>query len=161
MKNISSTGFQIEVASTTGAYDTSDYVCFTWIAIGTYSSGYGADLAEYYLTHDTSLDAAEIVAIDPNNDIAVTKANPATNPAVIGIVSTQAGIILGNKDGTTPGVKTSITGQEVENGSKTVPVALAGRVPVKVSLENGPIYRGDLVPLPDPSPRPLSVQDPG
>ncbi|QHO62982.1 hypothetical protein MICH65_0001 [Candidatus Chazhemtobacterium aquaticus] len=147
MKNISTTGFQIEVGSSTGAYDTSDYVCFTWIAIGSYSSGYGADLAEYYLTHDASLDAAEIVAIDPDNDIAVTKADPTTNPAVIGIVSTQAGAILGNKDGTTPGVETSITGQEVENGSKTVPVALAGRVPVKVSLENGPIYRGDALTL--------------
>jgi hypothetical protein len=142
VRDITASNFDIAVGSGTGNYNTNDYVCFTWIAIGTYSAGYGADIAEYYLTFDKNIDAADIVAVDPNNDIAVVKADKKSNK-IVGVVSTHAGIILGNADGTTEGVKTSITGNEIKKGAKTVPLALAGRVPVKVSLENGVIKRGD------------------
>lgn len=104
----------------------------------------GADVAEWYISHDLTVEEADLVAIDPLKDVAVSKtARGVTGPA-IGIVSTKPGLVLGKNDGTTPGVPTSVTGEEVASGqAKAVPVALTGRVPLKVSLENGPIYRGD------------------
>lgn len=120
---------------------------FSWMAIGPYSqvSNSGADLAENYLTYDLDLEAAEVVAIDPNKDISVKRAGRG-DQNTIGVVATFPEILIGNSDGTTGGVVTSITGEEVRTGqAKTVPIALAGRVPVKVTLENGPIKRGDFL----------------
>ncbi len=104
----------------------------------------GADVAEWYISHDLTVEETDLVAIDPFKDVAVSKAaRGATGPA-IGIVSTKPGLVLGKNDGTTPGVPTSVSGEEVASGqAKAVPVALTGRVPLKMSLENGPIYRGD------------------
>jgi len=118
-----------------------------WMAIGPSSqiSGSGADLAENYLTYDKTLEAGDVVSIDSAKDVAVKKASIGDQRA-IGIIATKPAIVIGNTDGTTEGVKTSITGEEVRTGqAKTVPVALAGRVPVKVTLENGPIKRGDFL----------------
>ena len=145
MASISTTNFTIRTASSTGTYDGADYICYTWIAIGTYA-GVGADLSENYLTYDPSLTAGEIVAVDTNNDISVAKTNEKTDKAAIGVVSTYPEITMGSQDGTTGGVDTSITGQEIQSGNaKTVAVALSGRVPVKVNLENGPIKKGDAI----------------
>lgn len=60
-------------------------------------------------------------------------ANSAAAKRVIGIVSTAPGLTLGG------------FGQEELVGYKKVAVALAGRVPVKISLENGPIEVGDRI----------------
>jgi len=64
----------------------------------------------------------------------------------LGIVSTAPGLSLGEDNGQTGGVITSITGEEVTSGqAKVVPIALSGRVPVKANLENGPIVKGDAI----------------
>jgi hypothetical protein len=55
------------------------------------------------------------------------------NKRVLGVVSTKPGITLGG------------FGQEELLNYKKVPLALAGRVPVKVTLENGPIEIGDRI----------------
>jgi hypothetical protein len=119
---------------------------FGWIAIGPYSNASGADLAENYLTYDKTVAAGDVVGVDPNKDISVIKTRGAMDNSAIGIIATQPQIKLGPENGTTPGVQTSITGNEVASGeAKSVPVALAGRVPVKVTLENGAIKRGDFL----------------
>ena len=85
------------------------------------------DLAEAYPTSDPTLAAGEIVMIDRGNATHVARASE--SDMVIGIISTNPGFTLGT----------------VDDSNK--PVALAGRVPVKVSLEGGPIAIGDRIAL--------------
>ncbi|MEM5799561.1 MAG: hypothetical protein QXZ43_02765 [Candidatus Aenigmatarchaeota archaeon] len=86
-----------------------------------------ADVAEYYPTED-NLSPGDLVSINYSKNLltpfAVKKAEKGEN--VIGVVSVSPGIAIGNK--------------ENEND---VPIALIGRVPVKVSAENGVIKIGD------------------
>jgi len=91
--------------------------------------GAGADLAEMYNTYDDDMIAGDVVAIDGSLQSGVKKTERGYDPNTIGVISTRPGLILGDET----------NGQ----GAKTVMVALAGRVPVKVSLENGPITVGD------------------
>lgn len=86
----------------------------------------GADLAEYYKSKDT-LDLGEVVAIDPAKVGSVKRSSKAYQQDILGVVSTQPGIILG------------------ENIGQSYPIALIGRVPVKVSTENGIIREGDAI----------------
>lgn len=96
------------------------------VTLGDCNSAGQADLAEMYETVGTA---------EPG-DVVVTKGaysvgrsdSPYQNGA-IGIISTNP-------------VADGIIGNNVTSASRQ-PVALAGRVPVKVSLENGPINKGD------------------
>ncbi len=90
--------------------------------------GTGADVAEMYNTNDTTLMPGEIVSIDASLSAGVMRSSGAYDRNTLGIVSTQPGLIIG--DGNI-------------QGAKTVLVALSGRVPVKVSMENGEILPGD------------------
>ncbi|MFA9288775.1 MAG: beta strand repeat-containing protein, partial [Weeksellaceae bacterium] len=89
----------------------------------------GADLAESYNTRDKSIKPGDVVSVDPTLKNGVKKSTGAYDEKVLGIVPTQPGIVL--SDGSPP------------VGTKSVLLALAGRVPVKVNLENGPIKAGD------------------
>ncbi len=86
----------------------------------------GADLAERYTSVD-DLNAGELVSLDPNNVGGVLRAKSPYQKDVLGIVATAPGLILG------------------PDGEKTYPIALVGRVPVKVITENGDIKSGDRV----------------
>jgi hypothetical protein len=90
----------------------------------------GADLAETYYTKDTGIKAGDIVSIDPYVRAGVKKTNIPYDTSALGIVSTHPGVVLANNDNTD---RTAIP----------VMLALAGRVPVKVSTENGAIHAGD------------------
>ena len=90
----------------------------------------GADLAENYFTNDSTLNAGDIVAIDQNLSDGVRKTNSIMDKNTIGVVSSAPSITMYNTKG-------------ANNIGRTVPVALAGRVPVKVSIENGNIKAGD------------------
>ncbi len=93
------------------------------------------DYAEDYPTFDTSLSQGDIVAVDPVAAEHVKKAShQESKTSLIGIVTTDPGFTLGSK---TP----------LEGGDHYEPVALVGRVPLKVSSENGPIKPGDLITL--------------
>src|SRR3989339_616261 len=83
------------------------------------------DLAENYSSSE-NLEPGDVVSIDPNNNEKVIKSKIANDNTVMGIVSTKPGMTLG---------RSSLP--------DLYPVALAGRVPVKISNENGPIIRGD------------------
>ncbi|MDO8269733.1 MAG: hypothetical protein Q7T54_03620, partial [Candidatus Levybacteria bacterium] len=89
------------------------------------------DVAEDFLTRDMGLEAGEIATIDPENSGFVMKATSAYDRNAVGIYSTSPGFRLSQL--------------EVEAGTKAVPIALAGRVPVKVSLSSEPIEPGDYV----------------
>ncbi len=78
----------------------------------------GADLAERYYSNE-SLEAGELVSVDTSLDAGVKRTTGAYQRDVIGVVATQPGIILGT---------------EAEN---SYPIALVGRVPVKVTNQNG------------------------
>ncbi len=86
----------------------------------------GADLAEYY-TSDETLEKGEVIAMDPNIVAGVKRSTKAYQGDVLGIVATSPGITLG------------------ESSELSYPVALVGRVPVKVSTESGMIKAGDYI----------------
>ncbi len=96
--------------------------------------GSATDLAEYFGSVDPSLEAGDVVVIDAqipskDNKSFVVRSPGSYDTKVIGVISTQPNQIYGE------GLFT-----EDENPK---PVALAGRVPVKVSDENGAIKAGD------------------
>ena len=87
------------------------------------------DVAENYYS-SISLETGDIVSAAGGKNI--DKAT-STSQTVIGVMSTAPGVLLGYDM------------DNRANDSSTYPVALAGRVPVKVSLENGPIAIGDRI----------------
>ena len=92
----------------------------------------GSDVAEIYHTQDLSIVPGTVVSIDPNHPLNVRRSQHAYEHTVLGVISTKPGFTLGGDDLT---------------GNVGIPVflALAGRVPVMVSAENGPIQPGDLL----------------
>ena len=91
----------------------------------------GADLAENYYTSDDSIGPGDVVVIDPSLPAGVKKASTPYDAKALGVVSTVPGITLDDAIGLGYG--------------RPVPVALAGRIPVKVSTENGRVKTGDLL----------------
>lgn len=96
-------------------------------------SGGGTDFAEIFDT-DGSLTPGDVVVIQDGSSIEenspkVAKASFQTRENLIGVISDRAGFVGGRK----------ADDQDVRN--KTV--ALLGRVPIKVSSENGAIHVGD------------------
>ncbi len=90
----------------------------------------GFDYAEDYQTNDHSLMPGDVVQIDPNNSGYVEVASNAA--AVIGVYSSNPGFEL----------KPS---QSQSSDANYIPVALSGRVPVRVTTENGSIQIGDFL----------------
>lgn len=90
---------------------------------GGFFSG-GADLAENY-TSTQALDKGEVVMIDKTNPEGVLRSTGQYERTVLGVVSTAPGFVAGGYT------------------QDSYPIALVGRVPVKISTENGPIQAGD------------------
>ncbi len=87
-----------------------------------------ADLAERMPVADLTLTAGEVVAIERNNnsnESIFSRSTTAYQKNAAGVVSTSPGIELGG------------------DAKNSKPIALAGRVPVNVTLEGGPIAVGD------------------
>ena len=103
------------------------------------------DVAENYPTKDIELEAGDLVMLDENNPVFVTKyvksevstttarASSTAPRTLLGVVSTNPGVLLGG------------FGNDAFLGEREVPVALAGRVPTKVNLEGGDIRIGDRI----------------
>jgi hypothetical protein len=85
-----------------------------------------ADLAERYKVSDLTLEAGEVVSLDETATFTVKRAT--LGSSVIGIISTEPGFLIGSTN---------------LDDAVTRPVALAGRVPVKFSDENGGVKIGD------------------
>lgn len=92
--------------------------------------GSGADLAEVYGSNDTTITAGDVVSLDTDMKAGVMKSDKAYDSNTIGIISTNPGLTIGDIE---------------DPGATPVLVALSGRVPVKVNLENGPIKKGDYI----------------
>jgi len=90
----------------------------------------GADLAEIYGTKDASIEPGDVVSLDSSMVAGVKKSNKPYDSNVFGIISTQPSLVMGTVE---------------DPGATPVMVAFSGRVPVKVSTENGPIKAGDLL----------------
>jgi hypothetical protein len=105
----------------------------------------GADLAEVYYTDDTSIYNGDVVAVDGTGISQVVKADREKSSSALGVISTKPGIVLGEVDAT----------------GKPVIVGLAGRVPVKVTNENGDINVGDYLAVSDIPGFAMKATDPG
>ncbi len=94
-------------------------------ADGSINTG-GADLAERYTSYE-ALMPGEVVVTDTANPQGVVRSGKPYQKNILGVVSTAPGFVAGayTKD--------------------SFPIALIGRVPVKVSDENGPIRAGDYI----------------
>jgi hypothetical protein len=95
----------------------------------------GADYAEAIdVTGDrTKYEPGDVLVIDPSAPGKFLKASQAYSTLVAGIYSTKPGFV-GRKQPPTP-----------ETSATEVPMAMVGRVPAKVTAENGPIKVGDLL----------------
>ena len=105
----------------------------TTVGSGGYMVAYkltGADLAEAYYTNDTTIGPGDLVQVDGSMPAGVKKTSAPYQSQAMGIVSTQPGQVLADTNMTT-------------SAGHPVLLALNGRVPVKVSMENGPIHAGD------------------
>lgn len=90
------------------------------------------DLAENYYS-DLELEAGDVVCLDSKDD-QIVKSERANDELLLGVISTNPGLLLGGEHGEESGRN---------DGKRAYPVALSGRVPCKVTDENGPISRGD------------------
>ncbi len=91
------------------------------------------DLAENYSTDPADgIEAGDLVALDASGNLKVVKSNAAYAP-IVGVISTSPGLLMS-------GISEDGSVRDVTNPQ---PVALRGRVPVKVNDENGPIAVGD------------------
>ena len=102
-----------------------------------------ADLAEYYITGDKNIESGDVITIsdtkvldDGNQEVStkgvLRKAGTPYDPKLLGIISTNPGLILGSVDGDT--------------GAKDKRMlALSGRVPVKIDPDSQPIAVGDFL----------------
>jgi hypothetical protein len=120
-----STGVVVESADGHGVYanTTATYGFYTPDRV--YAGDGYDDIAEHI---DTAghVEPGDVVVIDPNHDEQVVKSTKPYDTAVAGIISTEPAMVIGKSDTETP-------------------LALAGRVLCKVSAENGPVHRGDLL----------------
>jgi hypothetical protein len=105
------------------------------LGIGYFNGGTqvgGADLAEYVPTRGRTPREAEVVEIDPERPGHFRLSSQANSTRVAGVISTKPGVTLNARDGATADVSGPA-------------LALAGRVPVKVTDEGGAIHAGDLL----------------
>lgn len=85
-----------------------------------------ADIAENMDCPDC--EAGDVVVVDPEHDQRLTRSTGAYDPTFAGVISTKPALNIGGN-----------------RGESARPLALAGQVPCKVTAENGPIKRGDLL----------------
>ncbi len=91
----------------------------------------GSDIAEVYRTRVPNLIPGSVVSVDPKLPSGVIRSTRAYDEKMLGVISTKPGMLIG--------------GDDLLDGKGGLPVflALAGRVPVMVTDENGPIAPGD------------------
>lgn len=94
----------------------------------------GADIAEWVPSDFAKeLEAGDLVMVDGSSSTSLTKKSNGTpySSKIMGIVSSAPGIVTGSKQ------------NELDHLGKDVMVTMSGRVPTKVTTENGEIKPGD------------------
>ena len=103
---------------------------------GCFNSGSGADLAER-IDATESLEPGDVVEIDADRPGRFRRSARALSTAVAGVVSTSPAMTMNNND---------LAGNDTGRRSDARPLlALVGQVPVKATVEGGPIAPGDLL----------------
>jgi hypothetical protein len=102
-------------------------------------TGDGFDVAEYYHDSQGDTEAGDVLVADPGNAESVLRSSEPYQTSVLGVVSTDPHLVMGMDL-----VMDEETGDPKE-GVQATRLALSGRVPVKVTEENGPIEPGDLL----------------
>ncbi|MDF1572141.1 MAG: hypothetical protein P1P82_11050 [Bacteroidales bacterium] len=102
-------------------------------------SGDGGDVAEYIIDTEGNTTPGDVLIADPNNNESVLISKDAYQPSVIGVVSTDPHLVMNMQI-----IIDEETGSSLE-GVQATRLALTGRVPCKVTDENGPIQPGDLL----------------
>lgn len=111
----------------------------------------GADLAEFVPTVGATPQPGDVVEIDPEHPDSFRLSSAAASTRVAGVISTRAGVTMNADHG-------------ADQPSEGPALALAGRVPVKVTGEGGPIHIGDLLvaaPTPGHAMRSRGAPQPG
>ncbi|MBI2589168.1 hypothetical protein HYW35_03120, partial [Candidatus Saccharibacteria bacterium] len=90
-----------------------------------------ADMAENYISSQPLEPGTLVTPANDGNSLAVLPTSSAYQASVVGVISTNPGVTL-NSDAKTDSLHPHL-----------LPMALAGRIPVKVTDENGAIHPGD------------------
>lgn len=90
----------------------------------------GADLAEVYYGTEDGMVPGTVVQMSGAGAATVKTATTPYSSKILGVVSTQPGQVLGDSEFA---------------AGRPLPIALVGRVPVRVTAENGTIKNGDLL----------------
>ena len=103
-------------------------------------TGGSIDVAEYISDTYGDTEAADVVVADPANKESVVKSSEPYQVSVIGVISTKPHLTMGMEL-----VIDEETGAPLKGAGPSTRLALTGRVPVKVTGENGSIKPGDLL----------------
>ncbi|MGH1366459.1 MAG: hypothetical protein ACRBF0_23055 [Calditrichia bacterium] len=108
-----------------------------------------ADFAEMLEVSDgaPTVEAGDVLVIDPNSFRSVQKSTEARSRLVAGIYSSKPGFVGSARDWEKPkgSENTTYTMADMAEEFNEIPMAVIGIVPCKVSAENGPILPGDLL----------------
>ncbi|MFO0762139.1 MAG: hypothetical protein U0359_37215 [Byssovorax sp.] len=107
------------------------------LATGTIKAMNFPDLAENITAMTPSIGPGDVVVSDPERGEGILLAAGPYSSTIIGVISTHPGILLNGEPADLDSARPRDKLQR--------PLALAGRVPVKVTLEGGPIHPGDLL----------------
>jgi len=102
-------------------------------------SGGSTDVAEYIYDSNGNTEPGDVLIADPNGKESVVISEAAFQTSVVGVVSTDPHLVMGMEL-----VMDEETGTPIP-GVQATRLALTGRVPCKVTDENGPIQPGDLL----------------
>jgi hypothetical protein len=135
--------FQVGVSGVGGADDPTNYKSFTRARIDSSGKGFfdggtqmgGADFAESVSASGSrrNYEPGDVLVIDRDSDRQFSLSAVPYSTLAAGIYSTK------------PGVVGAMHGSEDPRLAAEIPMAMIGIVPCKVSAENGPISRGDLL----------------
>lgn len=102
-------------------------------------TGVKSDIAEYILDSEDNTEPGDIVIADPDNVASIVKSFTPYDAKTLGVISTSPHMIMNIEL-----IMNQETGEHYED-IHAAQLALAGRVPVKVTDENGSIEIGDFV----------------
>ena len=135
--------FQLLPPQTSEQVPNGGYKVFTVARIDSTGKGFfdggtqtgGADFAESVRTGGgkASYEPGDVLVIDPDSDRQFSLSSSPYSTFVAGIYSTRPGVVASSHRSEDPAL------------SGEIPMAMVGIVPCKVSTENGPISRGDLL----------------
>ena len=142
-------GTQTAVRGNVGRYGTGNHFSGYFDdrgTTGTYSglyadlrTGGGIDVAEYILDSFDDTEPGDVVIADPDNSESIIKSTKPYDATVLGVISTKPHMVMGIDL-----IMDEESGEMYENVN-AAQLALVGRVPVKVTDENGAIKIGDLL----------------